>query len=122
MIQQKLKTRKRINHIYNWIYRSVRISKKTGFLLLLGIAIIGGNLCYTTQKSPAQIEKEIITRSDNMTQGKSLYGILSPAKDTGNRFLFLDHLMWHYVPKMGHTMKISPYDILINRCLFRPGR
>jgi len=39
---------------------------------------------------------------------KSFSEILSPKKDAGNRFLLIDNLMWHYVPKIAKTIKITP--------------
>lgn len=43
---------------------------------------------------------------------KTFFEILAPKKDAGNRFLLLDQLMWHYVPKLGQTIKISPSMML----------
>ncbi len=38
--------------------------------------------------------------------------ILSPKKDAGNRFLLINDNMWHYVPKLQQTIKISPSMML----------
>lgn len=48
----------------------------------------------------------------NRKEKKSFSEILGPKKDKGNRFLLLDKLMWHYVPKLGQTIKISPSMML----------
>lgn len=48
----------------------------------------------------------------NRKEKKSFSEILGPKKDRGNRFLLLDKLMWHYVPKLGQTIKISPSMML----------
>ncbi len=38
--------------------------------------------------------------------------ISSPKKDAGNRFLLIKDNMWHYVPKLQQTIKISPSMML----------
>lgn len=43
---------------------------------------------------------------------KSFAEILSPRKDAGNRFLMIGNGMWHYVPKIQQTIKISPSMML----------
>jgi len=43
---------------------------------------------------------------------KSFAEILSPRKDAGNRFLMIGDKMWHYVPKLQQTIKISPSMML----------
>ncbi|MDD2390824.1 MAG: outer membrane lipoprotein-sorting protein [Desulfobacterales bacterium] len=43
---------------------------------------------------------------------KSFSEILSPRKDAGNRFLMIDQNMWHYVPRLQQTIKISPSMML----------
>lgn len=43
---------------------------------------------------------------------KSFAEILSPRKDAGNRFLMIENGMWHYVPKIQQTIKISPSMML----------
>jgi len=43
---------------------------------------------------------------------KSFAEIYEPKKDAGNRFLLLDKRMWHYVPKLQQTVKISPSMML----------
>ncbi|MDM8515029.1 outer membrane lipoprotein-sorting protein [Desulfobacterales bacterium HSG16] len=43
---------------------------------------------------------------------KSFADIVSPKKDAGNRFLMLGDRMWHYVPKLQQTIKISPSMML----------
>ncbi len=48
----------------------------------------------------------------NRKEKKTFSEILGPKKDKGNRFLLLDKLMWHYVPKLGQTIKISPSMML----------
>ncbi|MCP4112505.1 MAG: outer membrane lipoprotein-sorting protein [Desulfobacteraceae bacterium] len=45
-------------------------------------------------------------------QKKTFSEIFAPKKDAGNRFLLLDKLMWHYVPKLQQTIKISPSMML----------
>ncbi len=45
-------------------------------------------------------------------QKKTFSEIYAPKKDAGNRFLLLDKLMWHYVPKLQQTIKISPSMML----------
>ncbi len=49
---------------------------------------------------------------ENRLQKKSFSVILSPAKDAGNRFLLIDKRMWHYLPKLQQTIKISPSMML----------
>lgn len=143
MIVQRLKIRKKLNIINKVTLCLGSISLKKGSLLLLGFVLAGGNLCFAAQESRSLTGKEIITRSDEMMQGKtqaaiaditiksrrwtrtmetrsytiraqrkSFFEILSPKKDAGNRFLLLDQLMWHYVPKLGQTIKISPSMML----------
>ncbi len=116
--------------------------KKVAWLLLMA-AVFTAGLCHAGKEPPALTGKEIITRSDEIMQGKtqaaigditiktrrwtrtmetrsyliraqrkSFFEILSPKKDAGNRFLLLDQLMWHYVPKLGQTIKISPSMML----------
>jgi outer membrane lipoprotein-sorting protein len=43
---------------------------------------------------------------------KSFAEITSPRKDAGNRFLMIENGMWHYVPKIQQTIKISPSMML----------
>jgi outer membrane lipoprotein-sorting protein len=43
---------------------------------------------------------------------KSFSEIYEPKKDAGNRFLLIDKNMWHYVPKLQQTVKISPSMML----------
>lgn len=43
---------------------------------------------------------------------KSFTEIYAPKKDAGNRFLLIDKNMWHYVPKLQQTVKISPSMML----------
>ena len=43
---------------------------------------------------------------------KSFSEILSPKKDAGNRFLLVGDNMWHYVPNLQQTIKISPSMML----------
>ncbi len=43
---------------------------------------------------------------------KSFAEIYEPKKDAGNRFLLIDKNMWHYVPKLQQTVKISPSMML----------
>ena len=43
---------------------------------------------------------------------KSFSIIKSPPKDAGNRFLLIDKNMWHYVPDIQQTVKISPSMML----------
>ena len=43
---------------------------------------------------------------------KSFAEITSPRKDAGNRFLMIGDGMWHYVPKIQQTIKISPSMML----------
>lgn len=45
-------------------------------------------------------------------QRKSFTEIYEPPKDAGNRFLLLGQNMWHYVPKLQQTVKISPSMML----------
>jgi len=52
--------------------------------------------------------KSYLIRKDK----KSFSEILSPRKDAGNRFLLIDQNMWHYVPKLQQTIKISPSMML----------
>ncbi len=49
---------------------------------------------------------------ENRLQKKSFTEIFAPAKDAGNRFLLIDKNMWHYVPKLQQTIKISPSMML----------
>lgn len=44
---------------------------------------------------------------ENRLQKKSFAEIISPPKDAGNRFLLMDKNMWHYVPRLQQTVKIS---------------
>ena len=51
----------------------------------------------------------------NRRQGgdlKSFAEIYAPKKDAGNRFLMIGDKMWHYVPKLQQTVKISPSMML----------
>lgn len=43
---------------------------------------------------------------------KSFSEIHSPKKDAGNRFLLIGDNMWHYVPNLQQTIKISPSMML----------
>ena len=43
---------------------------------------------------------------------KSFTEILAPVKDRGNRFLLIEKNMWHFVPKLQQTIKISPSMML----------
>ena len=43
---------------------------------------------------------------------KSFAEIYEPKKDAGNRFLLIEKNMWHYVPKLQQTVKISPSMML----------
>lgn len=43
---------------------------------------------------------------------KSFAEIYAPKKDAGNRFLMIGDKMWHYVPKLQQTVKISPSMML----------
>jgi len=43
---------------------------------------------------------------------KSFAEILSPRKDAGNRFLLIGDNMWHFVPNIQKTVKISPSMML----------
>lgn len=43
---------------------------------------------------------------------KSFSEILSPRKDAGNRFLLISDNMWHFVPNIQKTVKISPSMML----------
>jgi outer membrane lipoprotein-sorting protein len=49
---------------------------------------------------------------DNRLKRMSFAEILSPKKDAGNRFLLIKDNMWHYVPKLQQTIKISPSMML----------
>ncbi|MEW6526956.1 MAG: outer membrane lipoprotein-sorting protein [Spirochaetota bacterium] len=49
---------------------------------------------------------------DNRLKRMSFAQILSPKKDAGNRFLLIKDNMWHYVPKLQQTIKISPSMML----------
>lgn len=48
----------------------------------------------------------------NRLEKKSFSEITAPKKDAGNRFLLLGQRMWHYVPKLQQTIKISPSMML----------
>jgi outer membrane lipoprotein-sorting protein len=43
---------------------------------------------------------------------KSFDEISAPEKDAGNRFLLIDKNMWHFIPKLQQTIKISPSMML----------
>jgi len=43
---------------------------------------------------------------------KSFAEITAPRKDAGNRFLMIGDSMWHFVPKIQQTIKISPSMML----------
>lgn len=43
---------------------------------------------------------------------KSFAEIYAPQKDAGNRFLLVKNNMWHYIPKLQQTIKISPSMML----------
>ena len=49
---------------------------------------------------------------ENRKQRKSFSVILAPKKDAGNRFLLIKQNMWHYVPDIQQTIKISPSMML----------
>lgn len=49
---------------------------------------------------------------ENRLRKQSFSEIYAPAKDAGNRFLLIDRNMWHYVPKLQQTIKISPSMML----------
>jgi outer membrane lipoprotein-sorting protein len=49
---------------------------------------------------------------ENKIQKKSFDEIVAPEKDAGTRFLLIDKNMWHYVPKLQQTIKISPSMML----------
>jgi len=54
---------------------------------------------------------EMTTYTDRLRK-KSFAEITSPRKDAGNRFLLMGHRMWHYIPKLQQTVKISPSMML----------
>jgi outer membrane lipoprotein-sorting protein len=49
---------------------------------------------------------------ENRKEKKSFSVITAPAKDAGNRFLLIDQNMWHYIPDIQQTIKISPSMML----------
>ncbi len=49
---------------------------------------------------------------ENREKKKSFSVIIAPAKDAGNRFLLIDQNMWHYIPDIQQTIKISPSMML----------
>jgi len=49
---------------------------------------------------------------DQRAGKKSFNEIYEPKKDAGNRFLMINKNMWHYVPKLQQTIKISPSMML----------
>lgn len=54
---------------------------------------------------------EMISYTDRLAK-KTFSEIRAPKKDAGNRFLLLEQKMWHYVPKLQQTIKISPSMML----------
>lgn len=53
-----------------------------------------------------------MTSYTNRIEKKTFAEITAPKKDAGNRFLLLGQRMWHYVPKLQQTIKISPSMML----------
>ncbi len=52
-------------------------------------------------------------KSYQIREGKKSFSeIYAPKKDAGNRFLLIGKNMWHYVPKLQQTIKISPSMML----------
>ncbi|MCK4852588.1 MAG: outer membrane lipoprotein-sorting protein, partial [Candidatus Omnitrophica bacterium] len=49
---------------------------------------------------------------ESRRQKRSFTEIYAPKKDAGNRFLLINKNMWHYVPKLQQTVKISPSMML----------
>ncbi|MBN2039663.1 MAG: outer membrane lipoprotein-sorting protein [Spirochaetes bacterium] len=49
---------------------------------------------------------------ENRKEKKSFSIIHAPKKDSGNRFLLIDQNMWHYIPDIQQTIKISPSMML----------
>ncbi len=49
---------------------------------------------------------------ENRIQKKTFAEIYAPEKDAGNRDLLIDKNMWHFVPKLQQTIKISPSMML----------
>lgn len=49
---------------------------------------------------------------ENRKQRKSFSVIHAPKKDAGNRFLLIKQNMWHYIPDIQKTIKISPSMML----------
>ncbi|MBN1930185.1 MAG: outer membrane lipoprotein-sorting protein [Desulfobacterales bacterium] len=57
--------------------------------------------------------RSIEMKSYTIRKGKkSFVEITAPVKDADNRFLLIDRQMWHYVPKLQQTIKISPSMML----------
>lgn len=59
-----------------------------------------------TMKMKSQMDRK---NRDNL---KSFSEIYAPKKDAGNRFLMIGDKMWHFVPKLQQTIKISPSMML----------
>lgn len=58
-------------------------------------------------------KRTLIMRSwDNRLQKKNFGEIISPKKDAGNRFLLINKTMYHFVPKLQKSYKISPSMML----------
>lgn len=58
-------------------------------------------------------ERTMVLRAwDSRRGNRGFSEILSPERDAGNRFLMLDTIMWHYVPKLQKSYKISPSMML----------
>lgn len=49
-----------------------------------------------------------MTYTEERKNNRSFAEILAPRKDAGNRFLMIDSEMWHFVPDIGQTIKITP--------------
>ncbi len=57
--------------------------------------------------------RTMVMESFEDKQNKKSFGIIkAPAKDAGNRFLLIDKNMWHYVPDIQQTVKVSPSMML----------
>ncbi len=57
--------------------------------------------------------RTMIMESFEDKKNKKSFGIIkAPAKDAGNRFLLIDKNMWHYVPDIQQTVKVSPSMML----------